>query len=611
MKLIHTFLLFIVIISTSSCNTKTSSHAYPDWSAQAVFYQIFPERFNNGDASNDPQIPDLKGSWPHGKVQEWAISPWISDWYKLQSWELNNGKGFYYNAQLRRYGGDLQGIINKLDYLTELGISAIYINPIFESPSLHKYDAAFYHHVDDNFGPDPEKDRNIIARENPSDPESWQWTTADSLFLQLLQQAHKKEIRVIIDGVFNHVGLNFWAFRDVADNQQNSVYKDWFTINSWDDPETAENEFDYECWAGAKQLPEFREDENGLVPGPREHVHAVVKRWMDPNNDGNPSDGIDGWRLDVAEKVSINFWREFRNWVKEINPQAYITGEIWWEDWKKNKMFNAAPWLQGDVFDGVMNYRWGRAARMFVIDSEYRISAQGFVDSVQAVFKDYGNHVYSVMNMVDSHDMERLSSQVVNRDYWPDHGANMRDNPEYDVRKPTKIEQLKQKLIVGMQLASPGIPVIYYGDEAGMWGADDPDCRKPMVWPDVLYEPEQSHPFGKKRPEDAVFFDNDLFSWYQKLIKIRRENKVLSSGNIEYFLINDDRNILGYKRSNKTQSIYVLINNNDTENLLQLNLQEQGVGGNTLTDLINGTKLVAEGNLFHITFQPYQIYILK
>ncbi|MDZ7265084.1 MAG: alpha-amylase family glycosyl hydrolase, partial [candidate division KSB1 bacterium] len=361
-------LIGLIVIGNCRSLKKDMVPTVPLWAKQAIWYQIFPERFWNGDKNNDPTLLDLVGGWPHHQPSQWQIHPWTSDWYKLQPWEETYQKDFYWCAGLRRYGGDLQGILDRLDYLQELGINAIYLNPIFEAPSLHKYDATMYHHIDNNFGPDPETDRAIWASENPADPGTWRWTTADSLFLKLIESCHQRGIKVIIDGVFNHVGLTFWAFQDVMKNQQASAYKDWFTIKRWDDPNTPENEFDYEGWYGVKDLPELKEDQNGLVTGPREHIRAIVQRWLDPNGDGDPSEGIDGWRLDVAEKVNIAFWRDFRKWVKAINPEAYITGEIWWEDWPNNRMMNAKPWLQGDAFDGVMNYRVARAIKQFLID---------------------------------------------------------------------------------------------------------------------------------------------------------------------------------------------------------------------------------------------------
>ena len=234
-----TLLLFISCnpISAQNNNQQLTSEFIPQWAKEVVWYQIFPERFNNGDRTNDPTIETLKGSWPHDSVSGWEVHRWTSDWYELQPYEKKNGKDIWFNLQRRRYGGDLQGIINKLDYLKDLGIGAIYINPVFEAPSLHKYDGATYHHIDANFGPNPISDRKLIESETPDDPKTWVWTEADKLFLKLVDEVHKRGIKIIIDGVFNHMGINSWAFKDVQLNQQNSKYKDWFIIKSWDDPE--------------------------------------------------------------------------------------------------------------------------------------------------------------------------------------------------------------------------------------------------------------------------------------------------------------------------------------------------------------------------------------
>ncbi|MDZ7332389.1 MAG: glycoside hydrolase family 13 protein [candidate division KSB1 bacterium] len=565
-----------LIILNCTSPKKATIPVVPSWAKQAIWYQIFPERFWNGDKNNDPKITDLAGGWPHFQPEQWQIHPWTSDWYQLQPWEKAYQKDFYWCAGLRRYGGDLQGVLDRLDYLQELGINAIYFNPLFESPSLHKYDATMYHHIDNNFGPDPEMDRQIWVHEHPADPSTWQWTTADSLFLKLIQQCHERGIKVILDGVFNHVGLTFWAFQDVMKNQQASRYKDWFTIKCWDDPNTPENEFDYEGWYGVKDLPEFREDQNGLVTGPREHIHAIVKRWMDPNGDGDPSDGIDGWRLDVAEKVSIAFWRDFRDWVKSINPEAYITGEIWWEDWGKNKMMNAKSWLQGDAFDGVMNYRVAQAIKQFIIDQKHQISARAFLDSLQTIFSDYGwDHSLVCQNLIDSHDVDRLASQIVNPDRWYDHWAAPKDNPNYDVRKPNQSEWAKLRLVVVIQMTLPGAPMIYYGDEAGMWGGDDPDCRKPMVWPELNYEDEVSHPFGKPRPADKVLFDRELFDFYRSIIKIRKDHPALMVGSFRGVLIDNDRSLFCFERNYLNASALIVINNSDRAQTLTLNVDSR------------------------------------
>lgn len=536
----------------------------PAWAREAVWYQIFPERFRNGDPSNDPTVEDIEGSWPHEQPKEWNVSRWTGDWYALQSWEAHDNKDFYYRVQQRRYGGDLQGVIDKLDYLKDLGITAIYFNPLFESPSLHKYDATLYHHIDGNFGPDPKGDRAIWEKEDPADPSTWKWTAADRLFLKLIQEAHARGIRVIIDGVFNHVGMTFWAFLDVRKNGKESRYKDWFTIKRWDDPSTPEDEFDYEGWYGVRELPEIREDANGLAEEFGAHVHDIVKRWMDPNGDGDPSDGIDGWRLDVAEMVGIPFWQKFRRWVRAINPEAYLVGEVWWEDWTNDKMFNAEPWLRGDVFDAVMNYRFVREVEYFFRDRVNKISASEFDRRLAALRSDYRPEANAVlMNLTGSHDTDRLASQVVNPDSKYDKGVSIKDNRAYKIRKPDAREVQIQKLIVMFQMMSPGAPTVYYGDEAGMWGGDDPDCRKPMLWPEMTFDDEAAHPYGESRRPDRNAFDSSLFDYYRSMISIRNSRKAISLGECRTLLTDDANDVYAISRKFKQERVIAIFNNAD------------------------------------------------
>lgn len=538
----------------------------PAWAKEVVWYQIFPERFRNGDPANDPTVDDIRGSWPHEEPAEWGVSSWTGDWYKLQAWEEKNNKGFYFNAQQRRYGGDLQGVLDKLEYLQRLGVNAIYFNPLFESPSLHKYDATMYHHIDNNFGPDPAGDRRIWQSEDPADPRTWQWTSADKLFLKLIEEAHRRGIRIIIDGVFNHVGMTFWAFEDVRKNGEKSKYKDWFIINQFDDPATEENEFRYAGWFGVRELPELREDENGLVQGVRGHIHQIVKRWMDPNGDGDPSDGIDGWRLDVADMVALPFWRDFRNWVKEINPNAYITGEVWWEDYANEKMYNASKWLAGDAFDAVMNYRFARECGSFFKAKGRKISATEFMRRLDSLRAEYRSEVnYVLMNLLGSHDTDRLASQIVNADTRYDGSeTSVPNNKNYDVRKPNEFELQTQKLMALCQMTYLGAPMVYYGDEAGMWGADDPDDRKPMLWADMTYENESHHPFGLTRPNDPNKFNADLFAHYATCIKIRRESDALKLGDFTKVLADDGRDVIAYRRSYGNEHVLVVLNNSSS-----------------------------------------------
>ncbi len=602
-----TFFVFLFWL-LASCRSDVSvlQTPQPSWIADAVFYQIFPERFRNGNPMNDPDKKSLYGSYPHDTTSAWHISPWTSDWYQLQPWEKKNGKGFWYNAQRRRYGGDLQGVLEKLDYLRDLGINAIYFNPLFESPSLHKYDAATYIHIDDNFGPNPAKDREIVQTENPVDPRTWRWTTADSLFLKLIQEAHKRHMRVILDGVFNHAGMTFWAFEDVKKNGPRSPYKDWFTIYAWDNPATPQNEFAYKGWMSVPELPEFREDENGLIPPIRKHIFAIVVRWMDPNGDGDPSDGIDGWRLDVAEMIHHNFWKDFRALVKTLNPQAYIVGEIFWQDWANNKLMNPAPWLKGDEFDGVMNYQWAALMTQYFIDRSKKISASAFARRLKKLDERYTYPFrYQQLNLMDSHDTDRLASNIVNPDLFYDKNVSPKDNPNYDVRKPNAIERQRQKLIAMFQFTYPGAPMLYYGTESGMWGADDPDCRKPMVWDDLQYQPEKANVSKKPRPVDSVKFDYDLFYFYKKLIRLREAEIALRRGSFEVVEANDRKDVLAVRRKFDNDEILLLFNNSEHEQSIEFPLKAKAAWW----DIWNGKKVKLESK--NITVPAVSCLILK
>lgn len=563
----------------------------PQWAKRAVWYQIFPERFRNGDPNNDPTLESIRGAYPHDTKSPWQIHPWTSDWYELQPYERANGRDLEFNQQRRRYGGDLQGIIDKLDYLQDLGVNALYLNPVFEAPSAHKYDGATFHHIDPNLGPDPVGDRKLIAGEVGHDPATWHWTAADQLALRLIAEVHRRGMRIIFDGVFNHVGRNHWAFRDVVARQQLSPYKDWFKIKSWNDPQTGKG-FDYEGWWGFKDLPELRQDENGLVQGPREYVFAITRRWMDPNGDGDPSDGLDGWRLDVAECVQHNFWKAWRAHVRSINPEAYLTGEV------INTLPVLSKFLQGDEFDAVMNYSFAYACNDFFVSEKSRVAVSAFDRSLRELREAFPAEVaYVMQNLADSHDTDRIASRIVNRDR-----VSMRDwlkyyqwskvvhTPDYDTRKPNPSERNAQKLLALFQMTYLGAPMIYYGDEAGMWGANDPCCRKPMVWEDLGYADEAILPNGAQREVvDRVAVDRELFAYYRKLIHIRRAHPALQLGDFKTLLVDDGRALYAFARSFEQQKLVVVINNSGHAQ----RVENVRTGAGEFVDLLDGLKVSA------------------
>jgi len=565
----------------------------PHWAKTVVWYQIFPERFRDGDISNNPTITDISGADPQELPEFWQIHPWASDWYELQEYEKKNNKSDMWKHILRRrYGGDIQGIINKLDYLQDLGINAIYLNPIFQSPSLHKYDGESYHHIDPNFGPDPEGDRKLIANENPLDPTTWVWTSADQLVLKLIDEVHKRDMKIIFDGVFNHLGYNSFAFQDVLKNQEKSPYKDWFIINSWDDTNTG-SKFDYEGWFGVKSLPEFKEDSLGIVAGPKQYIFNATKRWMNPNNKGTEF-GIDGWRLDVAFCIGHPFWKQWRKHVRSINPKAYMTAEI------VDTPEKVKPYMQGDEFDGEMNYNFAFAAAEFFFNPDStNISATEFDSKLKELRDLYPKGVASVsMNLFGSHDANRIGSHIVNRGFenfrnWGSYfnKSIALNNPNYSTRKPTENDIKLQKLFTIMQMTYVGAPMIYYGDEVGMWGGNDPDCRKPMLWNDIKYEDEVFNANGTTHEPDKVEVNQTLFEHYKKLIHIRKENQALQLGSYKTLLADDKNNLFVFERVYKGQKIIVVLNNSNREQTLLID----ELKGKCFTDILN-SKTFSVGN---------------
>jgi cyclomaltodextrinase / maltogenic alpha-amylase / neopullulanase len=558
----------------------------PQWARQVVWYQIFPERFRNGCPENDPTLADIAGAWPHDRLSPWQIHPWTSDWYELQAYERVNGQSIWFNILRRRYGGDLQGIIDKLDYLQDLGITALYLNPVFESPSHHKYDGMVYHHIDHTLGPDPRGDLTLMAQEEPGDPSTWQWTKADRLALQLIKEVHARGMRIIFDGVFNHISSNSPFFRDLVANQHTSRYRDWFSVNSWEDPEKGTH-FSYDGWYGVPELPEWRQDENGTAAGPRQYIFASTQRWMAPF--GEAKDGIDGWRLDVAFCVRHPFWKEWRRLLKQINPEAYLTAEV------IDSIDVIKPYLQGDEFDAVMNYNLAFACAEYFIDQKKRISTSQFDRLLCELRQAFDPGVaYVQQNLLDSHDSNRVASHIVNADgeipfrNWGRYfnASKIADTPQYSPRKPAPEEYAIQKLLALFQMTYLGAPMIYYGDEVGMWGANDPCDRKPMVWDDLAYVPEVFLPDGSRRAvPDTVEVNQDLLATYKLLIHLRNTHPALSLGDFQTLRTDDANQVYIYRRSYAGETLVVALNNTRQEQEIEVDVPDGRV-----VDILQGVK---------------------
>lgn len=496
----------------------------PDWAKHAVWYQIFPERFRNGDPSNDPPNTER----------------WTSKWFFTLPGESGE---FYHDVWKRRYGGDFQGIIAELPYLRSLGVNCIYLNPIFKAEDLHKYDTTDYRHVDDHFG--FAGDIEQIHGET-DDPATWQWTKTDKLFLQFLADAHRQGFKVIIDGVFNHVGTANYAFQDVKKNGRDSVYAGWFEITSW-------KPFHWIGWGGSPDgaLPEFRKDPQlGLVHGPRELIINITRRWLAP--DGDPSRGVDGFRLDACENIPRPFWVDWRKLVKSIKPNAYLSGEIW----------SIVPhWLDGQTFDATMQYPFAEAMESFFVNQAMAISPAAFAERLQQFTYVYPFQVSLVqMNLLDSHDTDRWASRFVNPDLPFNGKSRIEDNnPDYNVAKPDDAQWTRMKQSLVVQMTYVGAPMIYYGDETGMWSPSDPSDREPMIWKDL-------EPYD----DPQVVFKQDVFDQYQRLIAIHRRLLALQLGFAHTVFADDANGVYAFSRDLDHDHICVVVNRSDREHTERL-----------------------------------------
>ncbi len=568
-KLISIFALMLCCFVLTNAQVQQKP---PHWSENLVWYQIFVERFRNGDVTNDPRpenttVSDMNIVPPAG----WAITKWTGDWFAKDKWMSKQNKSFNDLLQYRRYGGDLQGVIDKLDYLKDLGVNALYMNPLNDAPSLHKYDARNYHHIDVNFGPDPEGDQRIIESENPADPATWKWTSADKLFLELVQKAHDRGMKIIMDFSWNHTGTLFWAWRDLQKNQAASEFRDWYNIKSFDDPATPADEFSYEGWYGNAYMPEIRKTDilttrvNGLPyegdmdEGAKAHIYAVTKRWLAP--DGDTKRGIDGYRLDVAEQIGLAFWRGYRYYVHSVKPEAYLVGEIWWEKWP-DKLMDPKPYLKGDIFDAVMFYHIYKPARYFFAKTDNPYTAAQLVDSLNYQWNNLpASTVRAMMNVASSHDAPRLLTDFYNTNNYKYH-ANPVENPLYRTGKPDRETYRRLRLYLLHAFTIPGSPHIWNGDEMGMWGADDPFGRKPLWWDDMKFEPENRNNIQQLPPlYDKVGFDRNLNEFYKKIIAMRKANPVLALGEIR-FETAEGRKLM-YSRSDGHSDVFVMFNMED------------------------------------------------
>jgi glycosidase len=437
-------------------------------------------------------------------------------------------------------------------------------------------------------------DRKLQEQEIPEDPSTWCWTQADLLMLELIEEIHNRGMRVIFDGVFNHLGQDSPFFRDVLKNGKKSKYAKWFTITRYGKGVNPnQGGWRYKCWEGFLELPELRQDQNGIVAGPREYIFSAVDRWMKPQ--GAVKQGIDGWRLDVAPKVAIPFWQEFRQRVRAANPEAYIVGEVF------GGLSSTAPFLQGDTFDAVMNYEYAEAVNWFFL--EEKLSATTMDNKLAVIRNAYHPAITLAMqNLHGSHDTDRVLSRIQNRQKfkyrnWGQYGGLSRgENRRYNGNKPDQTGEKIYWLMTIFQITYPGCPMIYYGDEVGMWGANDPGCRKPMIWSEFEYQQEKTQPHkSSKRKNDEVIVNQEIYQWMKQLIAIRHQEVALQLGDYSFLEQIRRPRTLVFTRSYNQDTLLIIIHCGER------NVTVRNIPKGQWMDLLSGKSFNTNNNACRLT----------
>lgn len=425
---------------------KSDLYEESKWLQESVAYQIFVDRFCNGDESINPE-----------ETMKWGN---VNITYKS------------------RFGGDIQGIIDKLDYLQNLGINLIYLTPIFKSNTAHKYNVTDYYAIDPEFG-DIDKIKELVNK------------------------CHERGIKLVLDAVFNHSGSDFFAFEDLLNNQENSKYVDWYFVDTF--PISTSRKTYYTFGEDNRNMPKLNTSNLEV----QEYLLQVSEYWI-------KEVGIDGWRLDVCDEVDHNFWRAFKKRVKAANEDAVIIGEI---------MHEANSFLKGDQLDSIMNY-------------PFKLAMVDFFGKSRIGVEDFN----SVLSLNRSIYMDSITRQM-----WNLIGSH--DTPRFLTECGEDIERMQ--LAIAFQFTYIGVPYIYYGDEVGITGSDDPFSRKCMVWEDEKQ-------------------NQQILNFYKKMINMRKERKVLIYG--DYKILYCKNNVLVYERNYEEERIVMAINNNSHNYYLQLDM---------------------------------------
>lgn len=546
----------------------------PDWAKGAVMYQIYVDRFCNGDKTNDVLSNEYYYiDKPVKKVEDWDKYP--------ENLDVSNF-----------YGGDLQGVIDKLDYLKDLGVDVIYFNPLFVSPSNHKYDIQDYDYIDPHYGKIVKDEGELLPEGSSDNREATRYVrrvtdkenleASNALFAHLVEEAHKRDMKVILDGVFNHCGsFNKWLDREKIYDMnpeyekgayitKDSPYNSFFLFHDNADNKWPDNN-SYDGWWGHDTLPKLNYEDSEKL---HDYIMRIGKKWV------SPPYNCDGWRLDVAadlgrsEEYNHRFWRDFREAVKSANPNAIVLAEHYGDP---------KSWLKGDQWDTIMNYgAFMEPITWFLTglekhSDEFRGDCLGNPDMFIGSLRHYMSFfmhgsLYVAMNELSNHDHSRFLTRTNRR--------VGRINTLGAEAANENVSKAIMKEAVLFQMTWPGAPTIYYGDEAGVCGWTDPDSRR-------------SYPWGRE--------DQEMIRFHKDMIKIHKQYDAIMRGSVMF--LHGENKCVAYARFTRKQAVVAVMNVDYSDKELRLHVTRLGVKNNKIMKRI----MVTGENSYDMTEVPYMV----
>lgn len=560
----------------------------PGWAKDATIYQIFPDRFRNGEPTNDPTADD----WFYPEECDGharPISPWNSFVPDPEPNDPNRNPDWHGTYNCTFFGGDLQGIQEKLDYLQALGVTAIYLNPIFDSPSNHKYDGRNYRQVDDNLA---------VAGD---------FEASNEWFAQFATEVAARGMTLILDGVPNHSSSDSPFFDRYGRHEtlgacesEESPYRDWYFFDPARPAGTGvcAGDTTYRAWLSFSTLPQL-DTANEAVIDNWLGEEGIALRWLD-------LEGVDGWRIDVVPDIvtiNPNFFKLMRSAVKAAHPDALLISETWREE-------DARLRVLGDEFDSTMNYRFRHAVLGFLRDTDFEdndgripaLTAGEFIAALAALQEDYPPPAFATaMNLLSSHDVNR-AVRVLDHD-GIDFAALEPNNDFEDGRRRLALAAI-------LQFTLPGAPTVYYGDEVGLVGfgsdvgRDDPYNRQPYPWPDADGYDE----LPTWRQQDLTLLEH-----YQRLGQLRRQHSFLRTGSWDVLLV-DDAGVVVYGRKDASGAALVAVNRSEMEYPVSFDVSGYLPWGATLRDAFGDATLTV-GELGNVSFSlapmSYRIWLTE